>query len=220
MARPKEDQKPEVMQAIAQHLNIHGTSNYSELFEKFPKVSRATFFRWIKEAKDKFEANASEHGTLALQLAQKRIRSSVELSPENSQRQIKAHMPVAPSPAIIAALPPAAVQQTFNFLAFFYEILYDVSLLRETAVTVDATTGKEKSKNPMLLEKVVGKKLDILDTWIKSQEFMFGLEQMEKLFMVVIEEVGRVSPEAQAAILVRLRAADSLNGLTINANLN
>jgi hypothetical protein len=38
--------------------------------------------------------------------------------------------------------------------------------------------------------------------------------------MVVIEEVGRVSPEAQAAILVRLRAADSLNGLTINANLN
>lgn len=219
MARPKEDQKPEVMQAIAQHLNIHGTSNYSELFEKFPKVSRATFFRWIKEAKDKFEANASEHGTLALQLAQKRIRSSVELSPENSQRQIKAHLPVAPSPAIIAALPSAAVQQTFNFLAFFYEILYDVSLLRATAVTI-GEDGKEKAKNPMLLEKVVGKKLDILDTWIKSQEFMFGLEQMEKLFMVVIEEVGRVSPEAQAAILVRLRAADSLNGLTINANLN
>lgn len=219
MARPKEDQKPEVMQAIAQHLSIHGTSNYSELFEKFPKVSRATFFRWIKEAKDKFEANASEHGTLALQLAQKRIRSSVELAPENSQRQIKAHLPVAPSPAIIAALPPAAVQQTFNFLAFFYEILYDVSLLRATAVTI-GEDGKEKAKNPMLLEKVVGKKLDILDTWIKSQEFMFGLEQMEKLFMVVIEEVGRVSPEAQAAILVRLRAADSLNGLTINANLN
>lgn len=219
MPRPKEDQKPEVMQAIAQHLSIHGTSNYSELFEKFPKVSRATFFRWIKEAKDKFEANASEHGTLALQLAQKRIRSSVELAPENSQRQIKAHLPVAPSPAIIASLPPAAVQQTFNFLAFFYEILYDVSLLRATAVTI-GEDGKEKAKNPMLLEKVVGKKLDILDTWIKSQEFMFGLEQMEKLFMVVIEEVGRVSPEAQAAILVRLRAADSLNGLTINANLN
>lgn len=219
MARPKEDQKPEVMQAITQHLSIHGTSNYAELFEKYPSVSRATFFRWIREAKDKFEANASEHGTKALQLAQKRIRSSVELAPENSQRQIKAHLPVAPSPAIIASLPPAAVQQTFNFLAFFYEILYDVSLLRATAVTVDAE-GKEKAKNPMLLEKVVGKKLDILDTWIKSQEFMFGLEQMEKLFMVVIEEVGKVSPEAQAAILVRLRAADSLNGLTINANLN
>lgn len=219
MARPKEDQKPEVMQAIAQHLSIHGTSNYAELFDRFPKVSRATFFRWIKEAKDKFEDVASEHGTKALQLAQKRIRSNVELSPDNSQRQIKAHLPVAPSPAIIASLPPAAVQQTFNFLAFFYEILYDVSLLRATAVTV-GEDGKEKAKNPMLLEKVVGRKLDILDTWIKSQEFMFGLEQMEKLFMVVIEEVGRVSPEAQAAILVRLRAADSLNGLTINANLN
>jgi transposase-like protein len=211
MARPKEDQKPEVMQAIAAHLSIHGTSNYSELFEKFPKVSRATFFRWIKEAKDKFEENASEHGTLALQLAQKRIRSNVELTPENSQRQIKAQLPVAPSPAVIAALPPAAVQQTFNFLSFFYEIVYDVKLLRDMAV---------KAKNPMLLEKVVGKRIDILDTWMKSQEFMFNLEQMEKLFTVVIEEVGKVSPEAQAAILVRLRAANSVHGFTASANLN
>jgi hypothetical protein len=218
MPRPKEDQKPEVMRAIAEHLSIHGTSNYADLFAKFPKVSRATFFRWIKEAKDAFEDVASEHGTLALQLAQKRIRSSVELSPEVTEQKLKAQLPVAPSPAIIAALPPGAVQQTFNFIAFFYEILADIALLRSAAVKVDEH-GNQKLVNPMLLDKVVGKKRDMMDTYIRSQEFLFGLEQMEDLFRVVIDEIGKVSPEVQQAIMVRMRATNDTHGFNMNARI-
>lgn len=219
MARTKVDQKPEVMRALIEHLNINGPSKYDEFMAKFPDLTRPTFFRWLKEAKEKIEDVASQHGTVALQLAQKRILTNTARTPEKAQEQLRAHMPVAPSPAIIASLPTGAVQQTFNFLAFFYEILHDVSLLRETAVTLDPTTGNEKAKNPMLLEKVVGKKLDILDTWIKSQEFLFGLEQMEELFRVVIEEIGKVSPEVQQAIMVRMRAANAAGGFNVNARL-
>lgn len=218
MPRPKEDQKPEVMRAIAEHLSIHGTNNYADLFAKFPKVSRATFFRWIKEAKDDFENVASEHGTLALQLAQKRIRSDTELTPLATQEKLKAQLPAIPSPAIVAGLPPGAVKQTFNFIAFFYEILADIALLRSAAVKVDAD-GNQKLVNPMLLDKVVGKKRDMMDTYIRSQEFLFGLEQMEELFRVVIDEIGKVSPEVQQAILVRMRGANDAIGFNSNARL-
>ena len=219
MARPTNDKKPAIMRAITEHLHLHGPTKYDELLAKFPDLSRPTFYRWLKEAKDSIEDVASEHGTLALQLVQKRLRSDVELSPQVTQQKLKAQLPAIPSPAIVAGLPPGAVQQTFNFIAFFYEILYDIALLRETAVTVDPVTGKEKAKNPMLLDKVVGKKRDMLDTYIRSQEFLFGLEQMEELFRVVVEEIGKVSPEVQQAIMVRMRAANDSIGFNVNARI-
>jgi hypothetical protein len=216
MARATNEQKPAIMRAITEHLNIHGPANYDELMAKFPEVSRPTFYRWLKEAKDSIENVASEHGTLALQLAQKRIRSDTELSPLATQEKLKAQLPAIPSPAIVAGLAPGAVKQTFNFIAFFYEILADIALLRSAAVKVN-DDGTQKLVNPMLLDKVVGKKRDMMDTYIRSQEFLFGLEQMEELFRVVIDEIGKVSPEVQQAIMVRMRGANDAIGFNANA---
>lgn len=218
MGRPKEDQKPAVMMAIAEHLRLHGPQNWAELMERFPTVSRPTFFRWIKEAKENIESEASERGTVALKFAQQRIRSSVETTPDRTQKQIKAQLPVAPSPAIIAQMPAEAAAQTFDFMAYFGEIVADTKMVRDASV-VKNEDGTERLKNPMLMDNNIRRRIGIIETWLHSMETVWNLEKMQELYRVVIEEVGKADPAVQQAILARLRDVNSKRGLTVNARI-
>lgn len=217
MPRPKEDQKAAVLTAITEHLNLHGPSNWDELMARYPMVSRATFFRWVKEAKETIESQAMAHGTAALKLAQQRIRSSVE-TPQQTQKQIKAQLPVAPSPAIIADLPGQVAAQTFDFMAFFGRVVADTELVRQAAVTTDAE-GKEKAKNPVLLDNNIRRRLGVIETYLHSMETVWNLERMQELYRLVIEEVGKADPDTQRAILARLRDLNNKRGLTASATI-
>lgn len=217
MPRPSEKAKPAVLAAITEHLNLHGPQNWDELMARFPDVSRATFFRWVKEAKDAIEANASAHGTTALKLAQKRIRSSIETTPERTQKQLKAQLPVAPSPAIIADMPGELAAQTFDFMAYFHKIVADADLVRQAAVKTE--DGIEKAKNPVLLDNNIRRRLGVIETWLHSMEVVWNLEKMQELYRLVIEEVGKADPDTQRAILARLRDLNTKRGLTANATI-
>lgn len=206
------------MAAITEHLNLHGPQNWDELMARFPEVSRATFFRWVKEAKDTIESQAANHGTVALKLAQKRIRSSIESTPERTQKQLKAQLPVAPSPAIVADMSGDMAEQTFDFMAYFHKIVADAELVRSAAVTTDAE-GKEKAKNPILLDNNIRRRLGVIETWLHSMELVWNLEKMQELYKLVIEEVGKVDPDVQRAILARLRDLNTKRGLTANARI-
>jgi len=202
MPRPKEHNKTAVMAAITEHLNLNGPSNWDELMPRFPDVSRATFFRWVREAKEAIESAAAAHGTTALKLAQKRIRSSVE-TPEHTRKQLKAQLPVAPSPAIVADMPGELAAQTFDFMAYFHKIVADADLVRSAAVTKNED-GTEKAKNPVLLDNNIRRRLGVIETWLHSMELVWNLEKMQELYRLVIEEVGKADPDTQRAILARL----------------
>lgn len=218
MPRPKEDKKAAVIAAITEHLNLHGPQNWDELMARFPDVSRATFFRWVKEAKDAIESQAAAHGTTALKLAQKRIRSSIEATPERTQKQLKAQLPVAPSPAIIAEMPGELAAQTFDFMAYFHKIVADADLVRSAAVSKNED-GTDKAKNPVLLDNNIRRRLGIIETWLHSMELVWNLEKMQELYRLVIEEVGKADPDTQRAILTRLRDLNTKRGLTANATI-
>lgn len=205
------------MAAITEHLNLHGPQNWDELMARFPNVSRATFFRWVREAKDGIESQAASHGTAALKLAQKRIQSRVD-TPEHTQKRLKAQLPVAPSPAIIADMPGEVAAQTFDFMAYFHKIVGDADLVRQAAVTTNPD-GTEKAKNPVLLDNNIRRRLGVIETWLHSMELVWNLEKMQELYRLVIEEVGKADPDTQRAILARLRDLNTKRGLTANATI-
>lgn len=218
MPRPKEDKKVVVMTAINEHLNLHGPQNWDELMARFPEVSRATFFRWIKEAKEAIEGQASAYGTTALKLAQKRIRSSVETTPERTKRELKAQLPAAPSPAVIADMPAELVENTFDFMAYFNDIVRDTQMVRDSNVRKNED-GTESLKNPVLMDRNLARRISIIQTWLQSIETVYNVERLQELYHLIIEEVGKADPDTQRAILVRLRELNSRRGLTIAARI-
>lgn len=216
MPRPKEDQREEIIEAIRQHLLLVGPRDYDQLMAKYPGVSRPTFFRYLKKARELEEAAAAAQSPGALRLAQQRIHANVA-DPKKTTEKIKAHLPVAPSPAVVAA-DPANSARAFQFFAFFNSIVGDAELLRGTAVTKN-DDGTEKVRNPAMLEKSMRGRLAILDTYLHSVETVYNMERIRELYDLVIDEVGKASPDIQMAVLARLRELDNKRGLTMNGNV-
>lgn len=216
MPRPKEERKGEIIAAVTEHLKVDGPGNWDALMAKYPEVSRATFFRYIKEARERIEGAAAEHGGKALRLAQKQIAARVESS-DTTQKKIKAHLPVAPSPAVVAAAQADAIS-SFNFFAFFGRIVSDLDLVRGSAVTVGAD-GMEKARNPVLLDRNLSRRLQALETYLHSIETVYNLERIRELYDLIIDEVGKADPDIQRAVLVRLRELDNKRGITMNARI-
>ena len=216
MARPNEDQKAEIIAAIHQHLMLVGPRNWDSLMAKFPAVSRPTFFRYIKSARDNAEAVAAADSPGALKLAQQRIHAA---SPSKARTMagIKKHLPGSPSPAVIASAPGAA-SQAFKFFEFFGEIVSDATLLRGTAVVATAD-GSEKVRNPAMLEKVIGKRLAIAETYLHAFEAVYNAERIRELYEIIVEEVGKAAPDVQMAVLARMRELDNKHGLTMNGRI-
>lgn len=215
MSAPKNAEKLAVKMAISEHLKLHGARDWDGLFDKYTNVSKASMWRWIKEVKDDLE-RATIDGGMDLKLMQKRIRSNA--SPERTQKELKKHIPVAPSPAGLVGLGSENVGEVFIFLEQFNELVRDMKMLRKHAVELQAD-GEEKIKNPMLFDRSLGRRLELLETWLHSQDMVWNLERMQELYMMIIEEVGKVDANTQQAILSRIRTLNNKRGLTIDARL-
>ena len=216
MPAPNKEQKQQVINAIHEHLKLEGPRNWEPVMERFPDVSRSTFFRYVKECRETVERVAMEEGPGALRVAQKIIRANVE-PPQKTQERIRAHLPTAPSPAIVAQSPQAAIS-AFNFFAFFDKIVRDVELSRGTAVVTNED-GTERVKNPVLLDRNIARRLSIIETYLHSVETVYNMERIRELYELIIEEVGKADPEIQQAVLVRLRELDNRRGITMNAKV-
>lgn len=215
MPRPKETNKAEILTAISQHLALHGPNDWSAVMAKYPDVSRATFYRYIKEVREGIEEKTVEQGPAALRLAQKRIKASV--APERVVKKVKAHLPASPSPAVIAELGSVA-QPVFNFFAYFNQLVADQEMVRNASVRKN-DDGTETLKNPVMMDRNNARKLQIIETWLHSQELVWNYEKLQELYRLVIEEVGKASPDVQQNILVRLRSLDNKRGITADARL-
>lgn len=216
MARSKEDKKTEIIAAMREHLLLVGPRDYEALQDKFPDVSRPTFYRYLKIAREALESAAAADSPAALRMAQARIHSQVA-QPAKTMAAVKAHMPVMPSPAVIAG-DPGAASQAFKFFAFFQSIVEDADLLRSTAVVVDAD-GKQKVRNPAMLDKVITRRLGIAQTYLNAFEAVYNAERIQQLYEVIVEEVGKASPEVQMAVLAVMRELDNKRGLTMGGNV-
>lgn len=214
MARLTEDQKRSIMNDIREHLMIEGPRNWEDLQAKWPDVSRATFWRLVKESRERMENQAAVEGPGALRETQKRIRERVA-APDQLQERIKAHLPTAPSPAVVAAAPQDAMK-AFNFFAFFDQIVADAELARGANLRTNPD-GTVKVINPAMFDRNISRRLTILQTYLQSVETVYNMERIRELYDLVIEAVGEVAPEVQQAVLARLRALNNKRGLTMAA---
>jgi hypothetical protein len=216
MPREKEDRKAEIVAAIHEHLKIEGPQNWDKLLKAYPSVSRPTLFRYIKEVRESIEKSAAEYGSGHLRLAQQQITQRVE-TPEQTQKKIKAHLPTAPSPAVVAAAPADCIS-SFNFFAFFNKIISDLELARGSTVKKNED-GTERVLNPAMLDRNLGRRLQALETYLHSIETVYNLERIRELYELIIDEVGKADPDIQRAVLVRLRELDNKRGITMSARI-
>ncbi len=217
MPRPKETNKSAILLAIGEHLALHGPTGWPDLMAKYPDVSRSTFFRYVKEVREGMEAAAAARPGADIKAMQKRIRSQVQ-APDQAARRLKAQLPATPSPAAMLGLGSAA-GDVFNFMACFQQLMGDSNMMRSAAVSVTAD-GDEKLKNPMLMDRSIARRLELMETWLKSQDMIWNIEKMQELYHLIIEEVGKVDPETQQAILSRIRTLNNQRGMTIDADIS
>jgi predicted flap endonuclease-1-like 5' DNA nuclease len=217
MPRPKETNKEAIKLAISEHLALHGPTGWPDLMAKYPDTSRATFFRYVKEVREGIEAAAAARPGVDLKAVQKRIRAQVQ-APDQTARRLKAQLPATPSPAVIAGLGPA-VEEVFNFMGTFNQIVRDANMMRQAAVAENAD-GTERLKNPMLMDRSVGRRLDLIETWLRAQDLVWNFERMQELYHLILEEVGKADPDTQQAILSRIRTLNNQRGMTIDAELS
>lgn len=216
MPRPKETNKDAIKLAISEHLALHGPTGWPDLMAKYPGTSRATFFRYVKEVRESIEAAATVRPGADLKAVQKRIKAQVRTGDPES-KQLQKHIPAAPSPAVIAGL-GAGVDEVFNFMRTFNQIVGDANMMRQAAVSTGAD-GVEKLKNPMLMDRSVGRRLDLIETWLRAQDLVWNFERMQELYHLILEEVGKADPATQQAILARIRTVNNQRGMTIEADI-
>lgn len=217
MPRPKETQKDEIKLAISNHLHLHGPTGWPDLMAKYPDVSRATFFRYIKEVREDIEAQAVSQGDASLRIAQKRIRAHVA-SPKQVEREMKTNMPAVPSPAVVVGMGSAA-DDVFDFMGNLNRLMADAEMMRSSSVTV-GSDGAEKLRNPAMMDKSISRRLGILETWLRSQGLVWNYDKLQELYFAIIDEVGKASPEVQQAVVSRIRTLNNQRGMTIDARLS
>lgn len=216
MARSNEVDKSALRLAISQHLALHGPTKWPDLMAKWPDISRATFFRYVKDVRDDMENTAAQRGGAELRTMQKRIRTNT--TAPASEKKLKANLPATPSPAALMGM-GQGVEDVFNFMAHFNELLSDTKMMRNASVSVGADGG-EKLKNPMLMDKSVSRRLDLIETWLRSQDMIWNFERMQELYHAIITEVGKADADTQQAIIARVRMLNDQRGLTVNARLS
>lgn len=209
-----DDQKKELMAAIREHMMLEGPRNWDSLLEKYPSVSRATFWRIVKDVRERMETVALEEGPGAIREVQKRIRDKVA-SPGQTTERIKAHLPTAPSPAVVAGN-PQKVMEAFDFFAFFGQLVSDTMLARNSFVRVQED-GTEKITNPAMFDRNLSQRRNLLNTYTQAYATIYNMDRIRDLYDLIIEAIGEASPEVQQAVLAKLRNLNNRVGLTMAA---
>lgn len=198
---------------------MDGGTDWPSIRAQFPDMAPGTFYRLVEVAKQDMEATAvTDQSPGALRSAQSRIRARID-TPAQQEKRLRAMLPASPSPAVVASMSGQDQQRVFDFMGYFMRTVGDAELVRSRAVQ-QQPDGTEKVVNPLLLNSSVRTRLSVLDTYLSAVGEFYNLEKLQALYELVIEEVGKESPAAKAAILARLRKLNNERGLTMAARVN
>jgi hypothetical protein len=162
----------------------------------YPKVEKSVWARWVRQVRDEDRD---------LYTASTALTS-----------------PLVPAPPADPPMLVGEVDDTGD-QGFFEDQLScmraDIALLHEYAAPRDQQTGIRRLRNPVMLVSVTRLRSAMLDLWVRNQSTIFNVDRMRELYNLIIEEVGKVSPDLQRVILVRLRELNQRRGLAMAAEL-
>jgi hypothetical protein len=191
LAESKTD-KQALEKAIAEHLVRHGASDWGDVRVRFPDVSDSTFWRVVRKLKSNHQALAPEA---------KKVLKEVQ--------RAKDHLPVSVAPATVLDRGVEAVSANLDYLAQINEALVAADKLRDYAMNAEG-----KVKIPAFLRDSARLRLDAVKSAAAVSTFLTDVRRMEAFFAAVVDEVGKVSPEAQHAIVERLHVLNREHGMT------
>lgn len=223
--RRSHPKKFEALKVIADHLLNVGPHTWNEVFAKFPDISQATMWRWIREAKKQHVPEAAPAIAKANRRASRKLKDVPIDRHEEAKAAGVAHiakdLPAAPSPAYLARSGSAGIEN-LDFAVEIKALYSDANALRAYSVVVEDAPGggkRERIRNPMTFERSIARRTKILETAIRTLQELWDLRTMQAFYETVIEEIGRESPDCQQRILQRLHDLNSRTGMTMSMRL-
>ncbi|MDR6392264.1 hypothetical protein [Paraburkholderia phenoliruptrix] len=91
------------------------------------------------------------------------------------------------------------------------DMIADIQLMREFAAKV-GDDGKRKLRVPNVMNDSLRARDRLLNTMLALSEAFYNMDRVERLHEMVIEEIGKESPDAAKRIIDRLRALNDQKG--------
>lgn len=207
--------RDEVIAAIHAHLAVHGSTNWSTLFERYEGqgISKPTFWTWIKEAK------ASAAASPVLAAAKTAIQTVVQGRESQLPEGVAAHLPATPSPNFISKSGDRGLAQ-FDMILEIKKLYADAEMLRDYAIKEvhgDDGETREQIKNPVAFDKSIARRANLLETSIRAVQEIWNLRAIQNFYEVVVQEIGMADPDTQKRILVRLAELNARTGMNLSA---
>lgn len=180
--------------------------DWAPVYAEFPEIARSNIWTWGKRLKEgapsKTELNA----------AAKEIQTRVESG------AVADHLPAVPAPAAIARDGGAALRR-IDFAAEIPRLYADAEMLRAFSVKdLEGEDGQtvERIKNPVTFEKSIKARAGIIETGLKLLQEVWDMRAMQQFNELIIDEIGRESPECQRRILQRLALLNQRHGINFH----
>lgn len=201
---------------ILQHLATHGPKNWGTLIERYcPHVlSEASFWRRVAQVKKR----PTDAGTLqkAREQVIERMIGTVDVNDEAAAAaglaHVAKHVPATPSPAYIARSGQQGLMN-IDVMEEINKVYADAVMLRDYSVV--ERDGQEAIKNPLIFEKSIARRNDLIETVLRVVERVWDLKMMQSFYDAIIEEIGQEAPHVQRRIMLRLAELNSKHGFTI-----
>lgn len=216
MARLSDEQKRAIKIDIDRHLKLHGPRDWDRLIQQHPEISPATFHRLVREVRDEITQEAATDSPQAVKVARQRIRAR-PLDLEHVASETAKQIPCTPSPAIIASKRDRGMAY-LRVLSVMDGVLADGEMIRAWSVSQDAD-GKERIKNPAYFLRSANLRMATAKGYLEALAQAYDMEKMQEFYAIVMDEIGKAAPDVQLAILGRLRAANAVHAMTVEAKL-
>jgi hypothetical protein len=184
---------------VLAHLRVHGAKNWKAVRERHQSVPARSWWRLVRRAKAALPALRNREVATA-------FATAVELSKLKPASAISVPPP--------AALRHADKDEAVDLMRELRGLIADCDALRDFSLNPADDKGDRKIRNAMYFSKSVALRRDLAETMLKCWEQMFDVRAMQQFYDIVVEEVGRASPDVQAAIMERLHSLNQDRGFS------
>lgn len=208
MARNIPERKDECIAVIHKALAAlpDGASlDRAAITDQFPEINRATIWSWCR----RIESGRPERSEL---------NAAAQAIRDRAQSGAADHLPAVPMPAAIARDGGRALRQ-LDFAVEIPRLYSDAEMLRAFSVKeLEGEDGQpvERIKNPVAFEKSIKARASLIETSLKVLQEVWDMRMMQQFNELIVEEIGRESPECQRRILQRLALLNQRNGINLH----
>lgn len=191
MATSKNELKAQVERAIAEHVILHGLSNWGEVRLRFPDVSESMFWRMVGAAKKVHGGSPPKGAVRAVKLVKRaKEETGIDLTVTS-----------------VVARGPDRVAISLDYMAQLNQVMGAADKLEAFS-----TTEAGKVKAPRFYADSAKLRLESLKTYASIAAFLDGQDRQEDMWRAVLDEIGKESRDVQMRILRRLQAVSQRFG--------